>query len=101
MMREQWKIASPRGIRPVNCRERMNIMRVYGVFIPGYGAIEWSSNKRVPQMAMFTLGSFSRHEAVRNDGFSKLRRFLRLSHKSTWNIFDDERFAAKSKFELE
>ena len=27
------------GSRLVNCRERMDIMRVYGVFTPGYGAI--------------------------------------------------------------
>ena len=26
----------------------MNKMRMYRVFIPGYGAIEWSSNKRAP-----------------------------------------------------
>ena len=45
----RWR-ASPRGNRPVDCRQRLSKMRGYGVFIPNYGAIEWLSNRRVPQV---------------------------------------------------
>ena len=39
-MRVKSKRVSPRESRLVNRRGRMNKMRVYGVFIPSYGAIE-------------------------------------------------------------
>ena len=42
---------SPRGSRLVNWRERMNKMRAYGVFIPGYGAIERSPKRRAPEVS--------------------------------------------------
>ena len=53
------------------------------------------------KIAMFALGSFDRREEVRDDGCSELLRFLRVSQNSTLNIFADERFAAKSEFDLE
>ena len=53
------------------------------------------------QIAVFALGSFDRREEKRNGGFSELLSFLRLSQNSTSNVFADERFAAKSEFDLE
>ena len=50
MMRLKWKRVSPRGSKPVDCREQLSKARVYGVFIPSYGAIEWLSNRRAPQV---------------------------------------------------
>ena len=49
MVRVKRKRVSPRRSRLVNWRERMNKMRAYRVFLPGYGAIERSSNRRAPQ----------------------------------------------------
>ena len=48
-MRAKRKRVSPRESRPINLREWLNKMRAYGVFIPSYGAIEGSSNRRVPE----------------------------------------------------
>ena len=69
------------------------------------------------KIAVFAVGSFDRREEVRNGGFSDLLTFcgyvkfrlrifslmnvLRLSRNMTWNIFAVERFAAKSKFDLQ
>ena len=108
---------SPRGSRLVDYRERMNKMRVYGVFVPSYVAIEQSSNGRALQIAIFTLGSFGWREEVKNGGFSDLLRFcdqikirlrifslmsfLRLSQNLIQNNFDENGFAAKSKFDLD
>ena len=39
-MRVKYKRFLPRGSRVVNFRELMNILRMYGVFLPGYGAIQ-------------------------------------------------------------
>ena len=75
MMRGKWKKLWPRGSGLISSGERMNIMRVQSVFTPVYGAIEQSSNRGAPQIAMSTLGSFSRYEKVRVDGFSILWRF--------------------------
>ena len=47
-MRAKRKRVSPRGSRLINLREWLNRMRAYGVFIPSYGAIEWSSNRTAP-----------------------------------------------------
>ena len=71
MMKVKWKRVSPWGSRLVNYRERMNIMRVYGVFKPFYGFIELSFNRRAPLIAMFSLGSVSRYEELRDGGFCK------------------------------
>ena len=60
LMRWKWKSFSPRGSWLVGWKDRLNIMRVYGVFIHGYGAIERSSNRSAPQIVVFTLGSFGR-----------------------------------------
>ena len=48
MMRRKWKKISPRGSKPVDCSKRLSKMRVYGVFMPSYGGIEWLSNRRPP-----------------------------------------------------
>ena len=101
MMRAKRKRVSLRGSKLINWRERMNKMRMYGVNIPSYGAIEWSSNRRAPEDSSFccrVIWLAWRGEEWRFFGFIEV---LRLSQNSTWNIFADERFAAKSKFDLE
>ena len=50
MVRGKRRRVSPRGIRPVDCRQRLWKMRVYLIFISSYGAIEWLSNRRAPQV---------------------------------------------------
>ena len=52
------------------------------------------------KIATFVVGSFDLRGEVRDDGFSVIE-FLRISQNSTKNIFADERFAAKSEFDLE
>ena len=53
------------------------------------------------KITVFAVGSFDRREKVRNGGFFRFIEVLRLSQNSTWNIFANERFAAKSGFDLE
>ena len=101
MMRAKRKRVSPRGSRLVNWRERTNKMRAYGVYIPSYGAIEWSSNRRAPgdsSVCCRIIWSAWRGEEWQIFRFTEV---LRLSQNSTWNIFADERFAAKSEFDWE
>ena len=50
MMRGKWRRVSRRGNRPVVYRKPLWKMRVYGLFIPSYGANEWLSNRRAPQV---------------------------------------------------
>ena len=81
--------------------KRLNKMRVYGVFIPSYGAIERSSNRRAPEdsnVCCRIIWSARRGEGRR---FFRVIEFLWISQNSTLNIFADERFAAKSEFDLE
>ena len=83
MMRGRWKRVWPRGGRFVNCREWMNIMRVFGVFIPSYGAIERSSNRRATadsNVSFRIIWSAWRDEEWR---FFRIMEILRLSHVSS------------------
>ena len=83
MMRVKRKRVSPRRSRLVNWRERMNKMRAYGVFIPGYGAIEWSSNRRAPEDSSVCCRII--WSAWRGEGWWFFRTIgvLRLSQNST------------------
>ena len=76
IIRGKWKRVSPRGSRPVDCKERMYKMRMYGVYI--YPVKAQSSESPIGerlQIAVFALGSFDRRAEVRNGGFSGLLRF--------------------------
>ena len=53
------------------------------------------------KIAVFVVGPFDRREEVRHGGFFRFSEALRLSQNLTENIFADERFAAKSEFDLE
>ena len=83
MVRVKRKRVSPRGSRLVNWRERMNKMRVYGVFIPSYGEIEWSSNRRALEesnVCCRIIWSAWRGEELR---FFRFIEVLRPSQNST------------------
>ena len=83
MMRAERKRVSPRGSRLVNWRERMNEMRVYGVFIPSYGAIEWSSNRRSPEDSSVCCRSIWSAWWSEEWRFFRFIEVLRLSQNST------------------
>ena len=53
------------------------------------------------KIAVFAVGSFDWCEEVRNGDFFRFIEVLRLSQNSTWNIFANEHFAAKSEFDLD
>ena len=76
-------------------------MRARGVSIPVYGAIEQSSNRRSPQIAMFALGSFSRYKEVKNGGFFRILSTLRLIQSLTESNLEDEDFTVKAEFDSE
>ena len=54
MMRGKRKRISLRGNRLVGGSKRMKKLKEYGVFIPGYGGIEWLTNGKALQIAMLT-----------------------------------------------
>ena len=94
LMIGKWRRVSPRVSRLVDSRERMNKMRVYGVFILSYGAIDWSSNMKAladSSVCFRIIWSAWGDEEWR---FFRIIEVLRLSHNSTLNIFAEERFAA-------
>ena len=77
------KRVSLRGSRLINLREWLNRMRAYGVFIPSYGAIEESSNRRAPadsSVCIKIIWTARRGEEWR---FFRVIEFLRLSQNST------------------
>ena len=78
MVRVKRNRVSPRGSKLVNWGERMNIMRVYGVFIYLYRVMAQSSDRPIGErlkIAVFAVVSFDWREEVRNCGFSDLFRF--------------------------
>ena len=95
-----WKRVSPRRTRLVDCKVQMNRMRVYGVFIPSYGAIKLSSNRRAPadsRVCFRIIWLAWRREEWR---FFRIIEVLQLSQSLTWNIFEDRERQGRGKFKV-
>ena len=74
-MKLKWKRVSPRGSRIVNCKERMNKMRVYVFFCPVMAQSNNCPKEERQQIAIFASGSLDWRGELRNDCFSELLRF--------------------------